>query len=80
MAVIWTCRSVTISQTKPSTQRCRGFRIPSDGLKIRQAAELFDQIFDGRAAVAGRSEDQLSYGEEGEIKQVFGDGFSVMYV
>ena len=52
----------------------------ADGPKIRQAAELFDQILDGRAAVTGRAEDQLSYGEEGEIKQVFGDGFSVMYV
>lgn len=52
----------------------------ADGVKIKQAAELFDQILDGAVDATDRAEDGLSYGEEGEIRQVFGDGFSVMYV
>ena len=37
--------------------------------------------FEVRRMPGGTREDgDLSYGEEGEIRQVFGDGFSVMYV
>ena len=52
----------------------------ADGAKIKQAAELFDQILDGRVSGGEREDGGLSYGEEGEVLQVFGDGFSVMYV
>lgn len=52
----------------------------ADGEKIRQAAELFDQILDGGLEATSATGDQPNYGEEGEIRQVFGDGFSVMYI
>lgn len=52
----------------------------ADGAKIKQAAELFDQILEGRVSGGEREDGSLSYGEEGEVLQVFGDGFSVMYV
>ena len=50
----------------------------ADGRKIRQAAELFDRVLDGTAEEA-RAAGDLDYGETGDIRQVFGDGFSIMY-
>lgn len=51
----------------------------ADGIKIKQAAELFDRILDGTAR-EGQAASSLDYGENGELREVFGDGFSIMYV
>ena len=52
------------------------------GLGVYAAAELFDELLakleEGEAGDAAVSD--LSYGEEGDVLQIFGDGFSVMYV
>ena len=51
----------------------------TDGRKIRQASDLFDAILSGRAESDDREESQLNFGEEGDVRQVFGEGFSILY-